>query len=326
MPHTLAHPATATVKSAAVKPLYFALSERYVEPAASEAAAAWLRHQLDRVDRDGNHLPQGADAFAALAQAHSETVGQQYHHYLAERKAGAPRRYFATRAQALYFLQGVAPTKLVDGAWLFGLLPRWREPGVRPLITTYLEELGNGVPENNHALIYRELLEEHGCNQWQALGDEYFVQGLVQLTLARHAHDFLPELIGYNLSYEQLPLHLMITAFELDELGIDPHYFSLHMTADNANNGHARKAWEAAEQLLPQMGDSADFERRIANGYRLGDLGVDPLAIIDGFDLYAELARILRAKGPRNALSSEFCKIGGQSLRAWLQTGQPPAA
>jgi hypothetical protein len=327
MPDTLAHPATPTVNVAVAKPLYFALAERHVEPADSDAAAAWLRLQLERADRDGLHMPQGADAFAALAQARADTVAQQYQLYLAERKAGAARRYFHTKSQALYFLQAIAPTKLVDGSWLYGLLSRWRDPGVRPLITTYLEELGNGVPEKNHALIYRELLELHGCTNWADLSPEHFVQGLVQLTLAHHPSQFLPELIGYNLGYEQLPLHLLITAFELDEFDIDPYYFTLHISADNVDTGHARKAWEAAQKLLPQAGDSADFERRIANGYRLGDLGAGALSIIDDFDLYAELAQMLRNKAaaaPR--LASEFCKIGGQSVPEWLEAGQPAAA
>ena len=30
--------------------------------------------------------------------------------------------------QALYFLHNVAATKLVDGAWLYGLISRWHEP------------------------------------------------------------------------------------------------------------------------------------------------------------------------------------------------------
>ena len=52
MPDTLAHPATPTVNLTAVKPLYFALAERHVEPAKSAAAAAWLALQLDRADRE----------------------------------------------------------------------------------------------------------------------------------------------------------------------------------------------------------------------------------------------------------------------------------
>ena len=83
------------------------------------------------------------------------------------------------------------------------------------------------------------------------------MQGLIQLALAYNSDQFLPELIGYNLGYEQLPLHLLITAYELNELGIDPYYFTLHVTVDNADSGHARKAWEAryAFQPLPRTGE-----------------------------------------------------------------------
>lgn len=48
--------------------------------------------------------------------------------------------------QALYFLHNVAATKLVDGAWLYGLISRWHEPSCHDLVRTYLEELGDGEP------------------------------------------------------------------------------------------------------------------------------------------------------------------------------------
>ena len=44
------------------------------------------------------------------------------------------RQYFSNRAHALYFLRCAAPTKLVDGAWLFNMLRRWDENACRPLI------------------------------------------------------------------------------------------------------------------------------------------------------------------------------------------------
>ncbi|MFD2270388.1 iron-containing redox enzyme family protein [Undibacterium arcticum] len=89
--------------------------------------------------------------------------------------------------------------------------------------------------------MYKKLLATHGCEQWDNLSDEHFVQGAIQLSLAQHADHFLPEVIGFNLGYEQPPLHLLITAYELNELGIDPTYFTLHFTIDNANTGHAKK-------------------------------------------------------------------------------------
>ena len=63
--------------------------------------------------------------------------------------------------------------------------------------------------------------------------------------LALAATEYLPEVIGYNLGYEQLPLHLLISSYELSELGIDPYYFTLHVTIDNASTGHAQKAVQA---------------------------------------------------------------------------------
>src|SRR5690606_9289206 len=107
-----------------------------------------------------------------------------------------------------------------------GLLHRWDDARFAPLIRIYLEELGEGLPDKNHVLLYRKLLASHGCEQQDNLSDDHFTQGAIQLSLAHHAADFLPEVIGFNLGYEQLPLHLLITAYELNELGIDPYYFT----------------------------------------------------------------------------------------------------
>ena len=321
MPEQAAAPSRFPVAAhnARVRQMYLALSEREIEAGAADAAAQWLLGQLDAAGPAPGALPRGADAFAAWCAAHTEAVGEQYKQYLAERKAGAARRFFSSKAHALYFLKGVAPTKLVVGAWLFGLLKYWEQGAMRPLITTYLEELGNGVPEKNHVVLFQQLIDAHGCAQWQGLPEEHFVQGLVQLAMAYNADRFLPELIGFNLGYEQLPLHLLITAYELNELGIDPYYFTLHVTVDNADSGHARKAWEALHKLTPQVGDAEEFMRRVEAGYRLNDLGASTASVIDSFDLYGELVGILRAKSAVGKnMHSEYCKVGGRSLNDWL--------
>ena len=109
------------------------------------------------------------------------------------------------------------------------------------------------------------------------------------------------------------------TAYELNELGIDPYYFTLHVTVDNADSGHARKAWEALHKLTPQVGDCAAFLRRVEAGYRLNDLGVGTEAVIDAFDLYGELVGILGAKTAAGSnLHSDYCKVGGRSLNDWM--------
>ncbi|MET0855362.1 MAG: iron-containing redox enzyme family protein [Telluria sp.] len=304
---------------ASVRQLYLSLSERDIEQADAAAAADWLRARLDEAPAAAPVLPKGAEQFAEWSAAHTEAVGEQYKQYLAERKAGAPRRFFSNRSHALNFLKGVAPTKLVDGAWLFGLLQHWEQGAMRPLITTYLEELGNGVPEKNHVVIFQQLIDAHACAQWQGLPEDHFIQGLIQLALAYNAEQFLPELIGYNLGYEQLPLHLLITSYELNELGIDPYYFTLHVTVDNADTGHARKAWEALAKLTPQVGDADAFMRRVEAGYRLNDLGASTQTVIDAFDLHAELVGILRSKSTVGKnMHSDYCKVGGRMINDWL--------
>lgn len=61
-------------------------------------------------------------------------MARQYADYLKARKDGGPRQFFSNKAHALFFLQAVAPTKLVDGAWLYGLLQHWRDPRFEGLV------------------------------------------------------------------------------------------------------------------------------------------------------------------------------------------------
>jgi hypothetical protein len=325
--------AKATVSAAAMaggpaaiapaKTIYQALNQKSNNPAgddASRAAArAFLGAQLEQARRLPHDLPADIGQMADWITARSESVGAEYHAYLQARRAGAPRRYFSNKAHALYFIKNVAPTKLVDGSWLYGTLSRWDDPDFRPLIQTYLEELGDGVPEKNHVVLYKKLLAAHGCDQWHDLPDDHFTQGAIQLALGYDAERFLPEIIGFNLGYEQLPLHLLITAYELNELGIDPYYFTLHITVDNGGSGHASMAVQGLRQLLPRCGDDAAFLRRVRDGYRLNDLGAGTSSVIAGFDLQAELVRILAAKAAVGKnMHSDYCRVGGRGINDWL--------
>jgi hypothetical protein len=300
------------------KALYFSLLDSPDE-AAIGAARDYLRAQIEVARAEPADLPDTIAELPGWIHGRAETVGLAYREYLAGRKQGAPRRYFGSMSHALYFLKGAAPTKLVDGAWLYGMLSRWENPDFHPLIKTYLEELGDGVPDKNHVTLYRRLLAAHGCEHWESLSDEHFVQGAIQLALAYNAEAMLPEIVGYNLGYEQLPLHLLITSYELNELGIDPYYFTLHVTVDNAGSGHAHKAVQALRHLMAQSGDPAAFYRRVLDGYRLNELGAGTNGIIGSFDLEAELIEIFRAKAVIGQnMHSDYCRVGGRSVNDWL--------
>jgi hypothetical protein len=290
-----------------------------IDEVTRSASRAFLVAALGEAARLHSDVPDDPRLLAGWLQRGHQQTTQAYRSYLDGRHAGEPRRFFRNRSHALHFIKSVAPTKLVDGAWLYGLLPRWSDARLAPLVRIYLEELGDGVAGQHHVLLYRKLLGVHGAERWHGLGDEHHVQGAIQLALAHHAAELLPEVIGFNLGYEQLPLHLPITAYELNELGVDPYYFSLHVTIDNASTGHARKSLQCALACLPRAGNTADFYRRMVTGFKLNELGMGTTEAIASFDLDRELVAVLADKGRIGAqLHSDYCRIGGRSVADWL--------
>lgn len=301
------------------EPLYRRLADGIAEAPDREAAADFLREALASTATLVDDLPENPAELTGWMEANVQRVHAQYQLYLQSRKRGAPRRYFINRAHALYFLRQVSPTKLVDGAWLYGLCAYADNPRLSDLVVTYLEELGSGEADKNHVTLYRGLLSRYGLDPVDGLNDALFEQGLVQLALGWNAQDFLPEIVGFNLGYEQLPLHLLITAYELNELGIDPYYFTLHVTVDNADTGHARRACQAALDAAPRIDDGGEYWRRVRAGAKLSGLGMGTLDVVHGFDIEAEVVRILAHKSPAGqGAHSDFCKVDGRSVNDWL--------
>jgi len=179
--------------------------------------------------------------------------------------------------------------------------------------------LGEGNPTKNHVGIYKKLLASQGNPRWDDLSDEHYVQGALQQAMAFHADQFLPEIIGYNLGYEQLPLHLLITAYELKELGIDPYYFTLHVTVDNADTGHAKAAVDAVFHAMPKTGDPAEWYRRVQNGYKLNFLGDNTKTAIESFDIERELGAIFSRKGVIGQYAhSDYRRVAGRTVNELL--------
>lgn len=93
-----------------------------------DGSAAWLDEQLSRAARLPDDLPDSPSNLPAWSARCARDVAAGYAEYLEQRRQGAPRRFFTCRAHALWFLQQVAPTKAVDGAWLHGTLQHWGDP------------------------------------------------------------------------------------------------------------------------------------------------------------------------------------------------------
>lgn len=312
------------VEQADVRALYHEL--QHAPQQHLNEARQFLRDHLQQVAPHQAGLPDNPADLQAHVLRNNARTARAYRDYLTTRKQGQPRRYFSNRAHALYFLRNVAATKLVDGAWLYGTLNNWHDPRYHDLVRTYLEELGDGEPDQNHVLIYKQLLASQDIQHLESLPADRFIQGTLQLALGQLTSEFLPEVIGYNLGYEQLPLHLLITTHELAELGIDPHYFRLHITIDNASTGHAHRAAQAVLENLPNDGQHQAFYRRVKQGYQLNELGTSSTAVISDFNLDKELCRTLEEKARiARHMHSDYCRIDGRTINEWLDTsGQVP--
>lgn len=280
---------------------------------------SFLQEKISEARRIVVDFPHSLSQLESWTEQSFVATGQAYQQYLAERHAGAGRQYFPTKSHAIDFLVKSAPTKLVDGSWLHGLLSRWSEPLFSDLIRTYLEELGDGHPDQNHVALYRRLLAAQDCSDLDHLDDSYFLQGAIQLALAHQPGNLIPEIIGFNLGYEQLPLHLLITAYELRELGIDPYYFTLHITIDNFHNGHARRAIATAKAFAAMSDHPDDFFERLKNGYRLNFIGAGALEIVESFDLEREVRAVFTRKAAVGQyLHNDKCKVEGRTINEWL--------
>jgi hypothetical protein len=303
-----------------LRALYHRLANAQPDEEAREEAAAFLHARIAQLDPDASELPRSPEALLAWMTRNTSDVHALYAKYLEERRAGAPRRFFTDRAHALYVLRSIAPTKLVDGAWLYGLVRHWRNPRLNDLVRTYVEELGEGMRDKNHVVLYRQVLARYALDPLDGLDDALYEQGAIQLALGSNAEDFLPEVVGFNLAYEQLPLHLLITAYELNELGLDPYYFTLHVTVDNSDTGHARRACEAVLALLPRLADGDAFWRRVRAGAQLACAGRGTTDVIGGFDIEREALRILQRKAVAGSGShSDYCRVAGRSINEWLR-------
>ncbi|WWC69838.1 uncharacterized protein I206_103781 [Kwoniella pini CBS 10737] len=160
------------------------------------------------------------------------------------------------------------------------------------------EEFGDGDLEKNHIYLYEKLLNDTKLGAIQsngktAPGDIRGFDGLEEdqgvprcweaavaqqcIGLLASTREFFPEALGFNLAYESLPYHLLVTARELIELKIDNYYFAIHVTIDNADSGHSAMARLAVERYLEGIRQREGEEvmqviwKRIQVGYILAE-------------------------------------------------------
>ncbi len=286
----------------------------------TQLAEQYLQQLMSELDLStASWLDQPDQAEAHFLEEHHRTCGL-FQAYLSRRKQGASREYFPTVSHAFEFLYRVAPTKWVDGSWLYSTLEQANPPVVKDLVHIYLEELGLGHPLANHVTMYQDLLQTYELTAYtEQLEDAYYEQAAVQLALAYAPPEYLPLVVGFNLGYEQLPLHLLITNYELAELGINPHYFNVHITIDNAHNGHAQKSLQAFVDLYHAAEDPERYLELVKQGYVMNDLGKSSTQIVYELNLDQQVLKLLQQKAVIGQyIHNQKCQFSGKTINDWL--------
>lgn len=222
---------------------------------------------------------------------HGQGIALKWDQYIARRQKGEPRELFKDRDEAEWWLKQLAPVKYVDGAWLGHInrvtLPYGLLETIRSAWQVLSEELGDGDLKKNHAHIYRELLSSMKVNLPPSYDRDFIHErhrldelsvwkaAVAQLLICLFPHDLLPEILGFNLHFEEVSLETLMATKELREVGLDPNYFVLHVSIDNGHSGHTAMATEIVCRYLEHTrfveGEAAAQRawKRVQAGYLL---------------------------------------------------------
>lgn len=282
---------------------------------------------------------------SAFLQREEAAISEEWGQYQSRRRAGSPRELFGTREEAIIWLKAAAPVKFVDGAWL-GHVHKITTPFPLRHVTkdawqVMSEELGDGDVEKNHVHLFSRLLHSIGVHlprgdsvafghQSLGLDDIHsWKAGLAQLLISLFPHDFLPEILGFNLHFELMTLQTLMASVELAELKIDPYYFVLHITIDNADSGHSAIALQTVNKYIEHKrtteGDEAAHQawKRVQTGYILSDFfgKAQTEDMLEPSELEADVRRIFKSKTreARKYHRNSRLRIGRHSLTDWLQ-------
>ncbi|KAK4196664.1 hypothetical protein QBC40DRAFT_342561 [Triangularia verruculosa] len=312
--------------------------------------------------RSGASVPDSTDepsTLASIIDIQQRKTSLEWEDCVQKRRMGGPRQMFRNRTAAVEWLKQMAPLKYVDGAWL-GHINRITTPFlfssvVKNAWQVLSEEYGDGDENKHHAHIYHKLMQDLAPNlpspdelafteSGQGMDDPSVWRAAVgQLVISLFPHDFLPEILGYNVHFESIKLETLIVARELRELGIDPYYFNLHVSIDNAHSGHTAMALHAAQQYLEVVGSNfgADRKRqacrRLYAGFALSEYLEQPIhnapipdklthveerTSAGKIDVGAEerVADILSVKVARSSKihCASRIRLGGRALSEWL--------
>ncbi|KAG0644974.1 O-methyltransferase asqD [Hyphodiscus hymeniophilus] len=292
---------TETEDLKAIKQLYYQLHSLEQSPRVLPQARGLLLSLLKETSAKAQALPDHDSILSVHSFSRQEledfqrrrdtNIGKEWEQYNFRRKEGGPRELFRDREEAIWWLKQISPVKYVDGAWLGHVgkvtTPFALQKTMKGAWQILFEELGDGDLEKNHVHLYHKLLgiiapgfptaEEldfgHSRHQLDDLG--VWKSAIAQLLVSLFPSEFLPEILGFNLHFEAISMDTLKAGMELKEVGIDPYYFILHISIDNAHSGHSAIAIEIVCEYMDHIrkykGEAASQRawQKIQAGYLL---------------------------------------------------------
>ncbi|KAI9049978.1 hypothetical protein LZ554_006124 [Drepanopeziza brunnea f. sp. 'monogermtubi'] len=284
-------------------------------------------------------------------------IGNDWQAYNARRKEGGQRELFQDRDEAVWWLRQLAPVKYVDGAWLGHLgnvtLPFGLQKTIKGGWQILSEELGDGDLEKNHVHVFHKLIDsvapgfptaeelDFGHPRHQLDEVSVWRAAIAQLLISLFPHEFLPEILGFNLHFEAVSMDTLKAGKELKEVGIDPYYFILHISIDNADSGHTAIAMEVVCEYMDYVrrvegeGGVQKAWKKVQAGYLLSqglpgsvvspsrrkpvEMGSSEMPMVMN-PVEMEVMRIFKAKAQvvHGIHCSSRVRIGARSVADWL--------
>ncbi|HTU48776.1 MAG TPA: LodA/GoxA family CTQ-dependent oxidase [Bryobacteraceae bacterium] len=202
-----------------------------------------------------------------------------------------------SREEVIERIRQLAPFNQLDGVWLRNISQAGPIDEINSfLFSIWMDEAGDGNPDQNHANLYTKLLGSLGITMPPVNSREYvdnpdlldsaFTAAVFELVISEFTRTFFPEILGMTLQLEWEVLNLWPGIVRQEAWGIDTHFYRMHVGIDNASNGHGAKARHAVAMYLDRVRQQTGSEdevqkqwKRIWNGFAafetLGTLSED---------------------------------------------------
>jgi hypothetical protein len=234
------------------------------EPYAKQIANDILNDAQFLIDNLNNFDSSHPESFVPYTKANFAAKLEEIYEILRSQAVSAKGwRTDKTRDEWIQSRIDSAPFNQMDGTWLRYIANAGPSDQVRSLLfEVWSDEIGNGDPALHHGNLYTTLLESLGKKlppvnsrayaDCPEIEESMYIGAVFQLAISLHTESFLPELLGMTLFLEWEVLSLVPRIEGFDYIGIDSHFWQMHVGIDNASEGHGAKAKEAVELYLDE--------------------------------------------------------------------------